>query len=49
MSEVFHQLADLAQRFVLRGANHWGEQSIFNRDGDAKIDIGILNDGIAIE
>src|ERR1700736_1894251 len=35
--QVLRQLADLPQRFVLRRANHRREQSVLNRNGNAKI------------
>ena len=47
--QVFRHLADFAQRFILRSANHRREQSILDGHGNAKIDVGILHDGVAIE
>src|SRR6266487_6373878 len=49
VSQILREFADFAERFVLRGANHRRQQSIFNRDGDAKIDIRILEDRVAIK
>ena len=49
MRQILGQFADLAERFVLRGANDWRQQPVFNRHRNPEIDIGILDDGVAIE
>ena len=49
VGQVLGQLADFPQRFVLRSADYRRQQSIFNRDGEAKINVRILHDGIVIE
>ena len=47
--QVFYQLANFTERFVLRGANHRGQKSIFDCDGNAEIDIGVLHERVAVE
>ena len=49
MSQVLRQRTDLAQRFVLRRADHRCQQPVFDRHGDAEIDVGILRNRIAVE
>src|SRR5437870_696590 len=49
MRQIFHQLADLPQRFILRGTNDGRQQPILNRNRNSKIDIGVLHNRVSIE
>src|SRR5437899_1471538 len=49
MRQVFCELADLAERFVLRSANNGRQESLFNRNRNSKIDVRVLHDRIRVE
>ena len=49
MRQILGQLTDVAKRFSLRCANHWGQQPLFDGNGNPEIHIRILHNCIAIE
>ena len=49
IGQVLGQRADLAKRFVLRGANDRRQQSLFNCNCDAEIDVRVLQDCVVVE
>ena len=47
--QILRRLADLPQRFVLCSTNYRSQQSVFDRDGNSKVNVRILHNGVAIE
>src|SRR5205823_8511607 len=47
--QIFRQLTDFPERFILRSTNYRSQQSVFDRDCNSKINVRILHDGVAIE
>ena len=49
MRQVLGRRANLTQRFVLSGADDRRQQSIFDRNRDAEIDVRVLHNRVVVE